>query len=124
LAFHPPAPPLLSATRLADHRKTEKERQVAAGLEGGGGGAETYDRKKAWSSINRSTLCVILYVHPPILHPLPLPLTPPPFPDSYEGNPIKGIVCYMENPSIPEIQNKFLQYPPLLSFKKEVMTTR
>jgi hypothetical protein len=30
----------------------------------------------------------------------------------------------MENPSIPEIQNKFLQYPPLLSSKKEVMKTR
>jgi hypothetical protein len=86
----------------------------------GGVGAELYDHKKAcYKSFN--TLCVILYVHPPILHPLPLPLTPPPFPDSYEGNPIKGIVCYMENPSIPEIQNKFLQYPPLLSSKKEVM---
>jgi hypothetical protein len=30
----------------------------------------------------------------------------------------------MENPSIPEIQNKFLQYPLLLSSKKEVMKTR
>jgi hypothetical protein len=36
--------------------KTKKERQLAAGRgrEGGGRGAKSYDRKKAWSSINHS----------------------------------------------------------------------
>jgi len=41
-----------------DTRKTEKERQLAdgRGWEGGGRGAESYDRNKAWSSINHTIL--------------------------------------------------------------------
>ncbi len=41
-----------------DTLKTVKEIQLAAGKEGkeGGVGAESYDRKKAWSSINHSIL--------------------------------------------------------------------
>ncbi len=44
-----------NSSRRATNRKTEKERQVAEWTGGGGGGggrgAESYDRKKAWSSI-------------------------------------------------------------------------
>ncbi len=48
----------LQLVRLATHRKTEKERQLADGRvwEGGGLGAELYDRKKAWPSMNHSML--------------------------------------------------------------------
>ncbi len=42
--------------RAATHRKTEKEKQLADGGGGGVRGAELYDRKKAWSSINHSIL--------------------------------------------------------------------
>jgi hypothetical protein len=43
--------------------KTEKERQLADGREGGWGGrgAESYDRKKAWSSIDHSILSGIMH---------------------------------------------------------------
>jgi hypothetical protein len=53
-APNPPPPPSPSVTQ----RKTEKERQFADGREGGEGGrgAESYDRKEAWSSINRSII--------------------------------------------------------------------
>jgi hypothetical protein len=49
-----PLPSVSSAT----HRKTGKERQLSAGRRGeeGGRGAELYNRKKAWSSINHSIL--------------------------------------------------------------------
>jgi hypothetical protein len=53
-----PAHPLRQV-RPAKHRKTEKERQLADGRrrgEGGGRGTESYDCKKAWSSINHSIL--------------------------------------------------------------------
>jgi hypothetical protein len=56
----PSPPPLTSISSTCDaiHRKTEKERQLADGRrrEGGRRGAESYDRKKAWSSVNNSTL--------------------------------------------------------------------
>ncbi len=57
LAARPPLPPLPSVSRPATHRKTDKDRQLADGSEGGRG-AESYDRKKAWSSINHSILSV------------------------------------------------------------------
>ncbi len=59
----PPPPPPHSVSkpdqRVSDTQETETERQVAVGKggEGGGRGAESYDRrKKAWSSINHSIL--------------------------------------------------------------------
>ncbi len=53
-----PLHPSLQYARLATHRKTEKERQLADGRvwEGGGLGAELYNRKKAWPSMNHSML--------------------------------------------------------------------
>jgi hypothetical protein len=49
----PPTSPLLPSVRsTAIHRKTEKERQLADGRRGGGGGAKSYDGAQAWSSIN------------------------------------------------------------------------
>jgi hypothetical protein len=50
--------PSPSPLRLATHRNTEKERQLAPGRGGERGGrrAESSDRKKAWSSINHSIL--------------------------------------------------------------------
>ncbi len=53
----PPPPPRKHA-RPATHRKTEKERQLVDGIggEGDGRGAESYDHKKAWSSINHSII--------------------------------------------------------------------
>ncbi len=59
-----PLPPLSPRyTRLATHRKTEKERQLAdvRGGEGGGHGAESYDRKRLWPSINHSILSEFLH---------------------------------------------------------------
>jgi len=65
LAFSPSydlAPPLLRLFRLkarpATHRKNEQERRLSdgRGSSGGGRGAESYDRKKAWFSINQSVL--------------------------------------------------------------------
>ncbi len=47
--------------RPAIHRNTEKERQLAVGRGGGGWGAETYDRTKAWSSINHSIFFGLWY---------------------------------------------------------------
>ncbi len=56
----PPPTPLSprKARPLATHRKTEKERQDAAARrgEGGGSGADSYDRQKRWPSINHSIL--------------------------------------------------------------------
>ncbi len=45
----------------ATHRKTEKERQLADGRggEGGGRGAESYNGKKAWPSINYKCTCCL-----------------------------------------------------------------
>ncbi len=55
-----PLPPPVSVSKLerATHRKIEIERQLAHGKGGeeGGRGAESYDRKKAWSSVNHSIL--------------------------------------------------------------------
>jgi hypothetical protein len=54
-----PHPPPLPAEALpATLIHAEKERQVAEGKGGGGSvrGVESYDRKKAWSSINHSVL--------------------------------------------------------------------
>jgi hypothetical protein len=56
-----PRPPPLSPDSKLDtgaHSKTEKERQLLMGEGGGRGGrgAESYDRKKAWPSINHSIL--------------------------------------------------------------------
>jgi hypothetical protein len=47
--------------RPGTYRKTEKERQIAEGGwgEGNGGGAESYDSKKAWSSINHTIICML-----------------------------------------------------------------
>jgi hypothetical protein len=48
---YPSPPPLIRI-----HRKIEKERQLADGRggKGDGRGAKSYERKKAWSSINHS----------------------------------------------------------------------
>jgi hypothetical protein len=45
---------------MATQGRTEQERQLAHGREGGGG-AKSYDGKKAWSSINYSILSAISY---------------------------------------------------------------
>jgi hypothetical protein len=48
---------MLRQARPATDRKTEKERQVTGGKGAGGGrGAESYERNKAWPSINHSWL--------------------------------------------------------------------
>jgi hypothetical protein len=53
----PPPPSPVSKLNPETHRKTEKERQLAdEGVGGGGIGAESDDRKKAWPSINHSIL--------------------------------------------------------------------
>ncbi len=54
-----PRPPLSrQKASPAEHRKTEKKRQVAdgggGGGWGGGRGSESYDCEKAWPSINHS----------------------------------------------------------------------
>ncbi len=53
---HPPPspPPPRQYARPATHRKTEKEKRLAddGGRERGGRGAKSFDRKKAWPSIN------------------------------------------------------------------------
>ncbi len=81
LAHRPPPP--LSKARPATQRKTEKERQPADGRRGTavGGGAKSYDSKKACSSRNPSVLsvpciCIILsnarvllYRNPPVHSP-------------------------------------------------------
>ncbi len=51
---HPPSP--LNIARQANHRKTEKERQLADSGEGCRGRSKTYDNEKSWSSINHSIL--------------------------------------------------------------------
>jgi hypothetical protein len=58
LHAYPLLPPLPSVSRLAAHRKTEKERQHLSAWRGRGGGqgAKSFDRKKAWSSINHLIL--------------------------------------------------------------------
>ncbi len=50
--------PLPSVSSTGDTQKIEKERQLAhwKGGEGGGRGADSYDRKKACPSINHSIL--------------------------------------------------------------------
>ncbi len=53
LLFHPLSPSTVNRRDRRHTGKTEKEWQVA---DGRGGGAESYDRKKAWSSINHSIL--------------------------------------------------------------------
>jgi hypothetical protein len=60
----PPLPPVSKLDR-ATHRKTEKERQLADGLKGGGGngGAKSYGGEKAWSSINHSIFSVLSNVY-------------------------------------------------------------
>jgi hypothetical protein len=61
-----PSPPPRSVSRPATHMKTKKERQLADGRGGGGGGyggeqgAESYDRKKAWYSVNHSILYALI----------------------------------------------------------------
>jgi hypothetical protein len=55
---------LRQQARPATRGKTEKERQLAYGRggergEGGGRGAESYNRKKAWSYVNHSILSVM-----------------------------------------------------------------
>ncbi len=42
-----PYPPLPSVSSTGATRETEKERQLADGRVGGGGGAESYDHEKA-----------------------------------------------------------------------------
>ncbi len=52
-------PPPVNLPRPATHRNAEKERQLADWRGGKGGsvrGAESYDRKRAWSSRNHSVL--------------------------------------------------------------------
>ncbi len=61
-APRPPLPPLPLVSWTATHRKTEKERQLADGREDEGGGAESFDRKKAWPSINHSILSDLDYL--------------------------------------------------------------
>ncbi len=51
-----PAPFLPSPLIKQDRRLTDRERETIAGGGGGGRGAESYDRKKAWSSTNHSIL--------------------------------------------------------------------
>jgi hypothetical protein len=74
----PPAPPPVS--KRGTHRKTEKERKRADGREGkkeGGQGAESYDLKKAWSSINHLTLSGTVSQRFKY-HDIALPTPPPP----------------------------------------------
>jgi hypothetical protein len=69
LAPRPPPPPLPSVSLTTTHMKTEKEIQLTGeGGQGGGRGAESYDRKKVRASINHS----ILSGH---IHPLPITKT-------------------------------------------------
>ncbi len=66
LGSYPPSIVIkISSTGPATHRKTEKERHHADGRGGGGGGsgAESYDRKKAWPSINPSIVSVFNSPH-------------------------------------------------------------
>ncbi len=65
-----PLPPLPSVSSTVAHTKAKKERQLARRERGGGGGggANSYDRKKAWSSIIHS---VIYESHPPTGLPVP-----------------------------------------------------
>ncbi len=49
-----PHPPFRQQPRPETHRKTEKERQVVPDNGGGGQGAKSYDRIKAWPSMNHS----------------------------------------------------------------------
>ncbi len=58
--FLPPQP-ARKKSRPATHRKTEEESQLDGG-EGGERGAESYDRRKAWSSINHSILSAAQYL--------------------------------------------------------------
>jgi hypothetical protein len=53
-----PLPRSRQKARPATHRKTEKERQLAHGRggEGGGRGTESFYRKEAWASTNHSIL--------------------------------------------------------------------
>jgi hypothetical protein len=54
----PPSP--VSKLDRRKNRKTEKERQLVAGREeGGGGGAKSYDGVEAWTSINLSYSLVV-----------------------------------------------------------------
>jgi len=57
-APRPPLPP--APVSKVDQRNTEKERQLSDGRrgEGGGWGAESYEVKKDWPSINHSILSV------------------------------------------------------------------
>jgi hypothetical protein len=64
LLAHPLPPSSVSKLDPQQTGKTEKERQLAEGREGEGGGrgAESNDRKKAWSSINYFILYDTMYV--------------------------------------------------------------
>ncbi len=59
IRLHVHLPSSFLSVSYATHRKTEKERQLAD-ERGGGRGAESQDRKKAWPSINHSVLCTEL----------------------------------------------------------------
>ncbi len=65
---HPLPPPPLPSESLTNDTQDEKERQLAHGR-----GARSFDRKKAWSSINRSILSAFehpfLYFQDLLLHP-------------------------------------------------------
>jgi hypothetical protein len=60
LLAHPTTPHPSAVSKLyLTHEKTEKDRHISGWKEGGGGagkGAESYDRKKAWSSVKHSIL--------------------------------------------------------------------
>jgi hypothetical protein len=58
-----PRPPLPLYPRAATHRKMKKRDMLLTGEgEGGGCGAESYDDRKAWTSINNSILSAFFYV--------------------------------------------------------------